>query len=115
MFFVCKKCGAQSPTGIGYVANEQTDFPAPRKGCPNEHADPALRLAALVMTEEEFVVNALQVFAARMDEGLRLTGAEWLASAVGARQAAAMFAENAVKARRLASSIFDLVHAEDVE
>lgn len=35
--YVCKRCGAQSPPGIGYVADGQTEFPAPEPGCPNPH------------------------------------------------------------------------------
>lgn len=35
--FICKKCGARSPIGIGYVADGQTGFPDPDPNCPNEH------------------------------------------------------------------------------
>lgn len=38
MSYICKKCGAQSPTGIGYAADGQTTFPDPAPGCPNLHA-----------------------------------------------------------------------------
>ena len=91
MFFVCKRCGAQSPTGIGYAGNGQTDFPAPRKSCPNDHADNTLRMAALIMTEQEFITNALHMFAARTD------------------------AENAAKARRLSENIGALMEWDDGE
>lgn len=36
--YICKKCGAESPTGIGYVvADGQKQFPRPEMGCPNPH------------------------------------------------------------------------------
>jgi hypothetical protein len=36
--YVCKGCGAESPTGIGYVAGSgRVSFPDPRPGCPNPH------------------------------------------------------------------------------
>lgn len=108
MFFACKRCGAQSPTGIGYAANDQTAFPDPRPGCPNDHADGAERLAALVISEQEFVTNALWSFARHMDEWetKAVTGeAGPLVDSVGAQRAAAMFAENANKARRVAREI----------
>lgn len=38
--YICKSCGAQSPTGIGYVVtNGATTFPAPDPGCPGPHLD----------------------------------------------------------------------------
>lgn len=35
--YVCKRCGAQSPPGIGYVADGQRRFPDPAAGCINPH------------------------------------------------------------------------------
>jgi hypothetical protein len=38
--YVCKGCGAESPTGIGYVAGSGRDtFPDPRPGCPGPHVE----------------------------------------------------------------------------
>jgi hypothetical protein len=36
--YVCKVCGAESPTGIGYVAGSgRVSFPDPDPTCPNPH------------------------------------------------------------------------------
>ena len=37
--YLCKKCGAESPTGIGYAASSSYVFPAPAANCPNLHMD----------------------------------------------------------------------------
>lgn len=36
--YLCKKCGAESPAGIGYVVNSPYVLPAPAANCPNLHA-----------------------------------------------------------------------------
>jgi hypothetical protein len=36
--YVCKRCGAESPAGIGYAATTAGPMPAPAAGCPNPHA-----------------------------------------------------------------------------
>lgn len=45
--YMCKECGAESPTGIGYVlhANQGERFVRywPSKDCPNEHLEPLPR------------------------------------------------------------------------
>lgn len=34
--YLCKRCGAESPVGIGYAGTP--DVPEPAPGCPNPHA-----------------------------------------------------------------------------
>lgn len=36
--YVCKGCGAESPTGIGYASTVAGPMPAPGEGCQNSHA-----------------------------------------------------------------------------
>jgi hypothetical protein len=37
MRYICKSCGAESPRGIGYAANDQTVFPMPAVDCREAH------------------------------------------------------------------------------
>jgi hypothetical protein len=37
MRYMCKQCGAESPEGIGYAANDQTEFPPPAPKCLGPH------------------------------------------------------------------------------
>lgn len=37
MRFVCKRCGAQSPHGIGYIGPDDGPLPEPDPDCPNQH------------------------------------------------------------------------------
>jgi hypothetical protein len=38
--FICKRCGAESPVGIGYAAT-QPEAGAPKADCPNPHTQGA--------------------------------------------------------------------------
>ena len=35
--YICKNCGTESATGIGYAASSDYRFPAPAANCPNPH------------------------------------------------------------------------------
>ncbi len=37
--FVCKTCGAETPTGIGYAVTGAYTAPAPAPGCPGTHKE----------------------------------------------------------------------------
>lgn len=39
--FVCKRCAAESPAGIGYADGSTGPMPGPAAGCPGPHAAPA--------------------------------------------------------------------------
>jgi len=39
--YVCKTCGAESPTGIGYACQTAGPLPAPADACPNRHESAA--------------------------------------------------------------------------
>lgn len=36
--YICKRCGAESPMGIGYAHTGEGPLPAPDPACPNPHA-----------------------------------------------------------------------------
>lgn len=36
--YVCKYCGAEGPTGIGYLVHHDEMLPPPKPGCPGAHA-----------------------------------------------------------------------------
>jgi hypothetical protein len=36
--YLCKRCGAESPTGIGYACTTAGPLPAPAPDCPHPHA-----------------------------------------------------------------------------
>lgn len=38
--FICKRCGAESPAGIGYANHGSGPLPAPDPACPNPHMRP---------------------------------------------------------------------------
>jgi hypothetical protein len=40
--YLCKACGGESPTGIGYVQTMPAPLPEPDQDCPNPHAEPPL-------------------------------------------------------------------------
>jgi hypothetical protein len=40
--FVCKACGAESPTGIGYASHGEGPLPAPAFNCGNPHLPPVV-------------------------------------------------------------------------
>lgn len=42
MRYVCKRCGAESPTGIGYVCHTFGPLPAPAADCRSGHASTTL-------------------------------------------------------------------------
>lgn len=37
--YICKGCGAESPSGIGYIGPDSGPLPAPAPGCPNQHVE----------------------------------------------------------------------------
>lgn len=37
--YLCKACGAESPTGIGFPMSSPGALPAPASDCPHPHAD----------------------------------------------------------------------------
>lgn len=41
--FLCKRCGAETATGIGYVQNDPGPLPAPAPDCPETHHARELR------------------------------------------------------------------------
>jgi hypothetical protein len=38
--YVCKRCGGESPAGIGYVCHTFGPLPSPAAQCPNPHVPP---------------------------------------------------------------------------
>lgn len=82
--FVCKGCGGESPTGIGYVQLHPGPLPRPVAACPNPHAHaPA---SVLHPSPNDPPAPDGRVFAARVS--VHPDGGEYVIRWAGANRAA---------------------------